>query len=87
MIPHQCLGSVWSSKSRERDAATVVATIEQVSILLMIAMVLVWVIMVKEVEGGSQSSGKHRTYAGNPSIPGYFLLKTYLTLFFFSSTQ
>ena len=31
MIPHQCLGSVWSSKSRERDAATVVATIEQVS--------------------------------------------------------
>merc|ERR1712013_314913 len=29
MIPHQCLGSVWSSKSRERDAATVVATIEQ----------------------------------------------------------
>ena len=31
VIPHQCLGSVWSSKSRERDAATVVATIEQVS--------------------------------------------------------
>merc|ERR1712088_311208 len=29
VIPHQCLGSVWSSKSRERDAATVVATIEQ----------------------------------------------------------
>ena len=32
VIPHQCLGSVWSSKSRERDAATVVATIEQVSL-------------------------------------------------------
>ncbi len=31
MIPHQCLGSVWSrrDKSRDRDAATVVATIEQ----------------------------------------------------------
>ena len=29
VIPHQCLGSVWASKSRERDAATVVATIEQ----------------------------------------------------------
>ena len=31
VIPHQCLGSVWSrrDKSRDRDAATVVATIEQ----------------------------------------------------------
>ena len=31
MIPHQCLGAVWSrrDKSRDRDAATVVATIEQ----------------------------------------------------------
>ena len=29
VVPHQCLGSVWSSKSRERDAATVVATIDQ----------------------------------------------------------
>ena len=31
MIPHQCLGAVWSrrDKSRDRDAATVAATIEQ----------------------------------------------------------
>merc|ERR1712012_1323663 len=31
VIPHQCLGSVWSrrDKSRDRDGATVVATIEQ----------------------------------------------------------
>jgi ral guanine nucleotide dissociation stimulator-like 1 len=31
VIPHQCLGSVWSrrDKGRDRDAATVVATIEQ----------------------------------------------------------
>jgi len=31
VIPHQCLGSVWSrrDKSRDRDAATVVATIDQ----------------------------------------------------------
>ena len=31
MHPHQCLGSVWSrrDKSRDRDAASVVATIEQ----------------------------------------------------------
>ena len=31
MIPHQCLGSVWSrrDKSRDRDAASVVATVEQ----------------------------------------------------------
>ena len=31
MLPHQCLGSVWSrrDKSRDRDAASVVATIEQ----------------------------------------------------------
>ena len=31
VIPHQCLGAVWSrrDKSRDRDAATVVATIEQ----------------------------------------------------------
>ena len=31
MIPHQCLGSVWSrrDKNRDRDAATVLATIEQ----------------------------------------------------------
>ena len=31
MIPHQCLGSDWSrrDKGRDRDAATVVATIEQ----------------------------------------------------------
>ena len=31
MIPHQCLGSIWSrrDKNRDRDAATVVATIEQ----------------------------------------------------------
>ena len=31
VIPHQCLGSVWSrrDKNRDRDAATVVATIEQ----------------------------------------------------------
>ena len=32
MIPHQCLGSVWSRRdksSRDRDAATVVATVDQ----------------------------------------------------------
>ena len=31
VLPHQCLGSVWSrrDKSRDRDAASVVATIEQ----------------------------------------------------------
>jgi ral guanine nucleotide dissociation stimulator-like 1 len=31
VIPHQCLGAVWSrrDKSRDRDAATVVATVEQ----------------------------------------------------------
>lgn len=31
VVPHQCLGSVWSrrDKNRDRDAATVVATIEQ----------------------------------------------------------
>ena len=31
VIPHQCLGAVWSrrDKSRDRDAATVAATIEQ----------------------------------------------------------
>ena len=31
VIPHQCIGSVWSrrDKNRDRDAATVVATIEQ----------------------------------------------------------
>ena len=31
MHPHQCLGSVWSrrDKSRDRDAASVLATIEQ----------------------------------------------------------
>ena len=31
VIPHQCLGAVWSrrDKSRDRDAASVVATVEQ----------------------------------------------------------
>ena len=32
VIPHQCLGSVWSRRdrsSRERDAGSVVATVEQ----------------------------------------------------------
>lgn len=31
MIPHQCLGATWSrrDKSRDRDAASVVATVEQ----------------------------------------------------------
>ena len=33
LIPHQCLGHVWSRRdkpSRDRDAATVVATVDQV---------------------------------------------------------
>uniref|UniRef100_A0A0K2T7I6 Ral guanine nucleotide dissociation stimulatorlike [Bombyx mori] n=1 Tax=Lepeophtheirus salmonis TaxID=72036 RepID=A0A0K2T7I6_LEPSM len=57
VIPHQCLGSVWSrrDKSRDRDAATVLATVEQFNA---VSFRVISTVLIGPVDGKASSRAK-----------------------------